>query len=52
MPIAKMSKNVPNFCSGGYFEFLVKNLQKGVKICNSNAPFFFCFLVDQFPTYS
>ena len=39
-----MSKKFSNFCSDGYFEFWVKNLQKGVKICNSDAPFFFFFL--------
>ena len=28
-----------NFCSDGYFEFWVKNLQNGVKICHSDEPF-------------
>ena len=51
MPIGEMSKKLPNICSGGYFEFLAQNWQKGVKICNSDAPFFFLVLVDHFPTY-
>ena len=40
MLIAAMSKNLPNFCSDGYFEFLVKIFQKSVKIYNSDAFFF------------
>ena len=39
-------EKVPPF--DGYFEFRPKNLQKDVKICNSDALF---FLVEQFPTY-
>ena len=50
MPIAQMSKKLANFCSNGYFEFRVKNLQRGVKICNLTIIFFFD-LVDPFPTY-
>ena len=49
MPIGEMSKKLPNFCSGGYFKFWPQNWQKGLKICNSDALFF--FLVDRFPTY-
>ena len=44
MPIGEMSKNFPNFCSDGYSEFLPQNWQKGVKICNSDEPFFFFWL--------
>ena len=51
MPIGEMLKNFPNFCSDGYYEFLPQNWQKAVKICNSDEPFFFLFLVDRFLTY-
>ena len=51
MPIAEMSKKLANFCSDGYFEFLAKNLQIGVKICNLDKEFFFFDLVGRFPTY-
>ena len=43
-----MSKNLTNFCSNGYFEVLVKTLQKGLKIYNSDEP---VFLVKWFLTY-
>ena len=43
-----MSKKLPNFCSSGYFEFGAQNWQKGVKICNSDAPFFFFFWLTGF----
>ena len=49
MLIAEMLKNLPNFCSNGYFEFSPKNLQKGVNICSPGQ--FSFFLVDWFPTY-
>ena len=51
MPIGEMSKKFPNFCSDGYSEFRPQNWQKGVKICNSDEPFFFFFLVEPFLTY-
>ena len=40
-------KKLANFCGDGYFKFCVKNLQRGVKLCNSDA----LFLVDWFLTY-
>ena len=41
-----MSKNSPNFCIGGYFEFWAQNWQKGVKICNLDEPFFLGWAVS------
>ena len=38
--IGEMLKKFPNFCSNGYSEFSPQNWQKGVKICNSDEPFF------------
>ena len=48
MPIGEMSKKFPNFCSDGYSEFWPQNWQKGVKICNSDEPFFFFFGLSRF----
>ena len=43
MPIVQVSKKLDNFCSDGYFEFGVKNWQRGVKIYYADEPFFFFF---------
>ena len=46
MLIAQMSKSWLNFCSDGYFEFWAKNLQKGVKLCSPDEPFFGSMVSD------
>ena len=48
MPIVQVSKKVITRCSGGYLEFWVKNVHRGVKIYSPDGFFFFSFFLIRF----